>query len=77
MIKLDYKFFDHKNEIEGYAGQDMFGAEHLVFMALAFAFIICFCFFASKISHKGVSVYLKAASIFVPVIDWAKINIKF
>lgn len=73
MIKLDYKFFDHKNEIEDYAGQDMFGTEHLVFMFAAFAVMILFCIFAGKISHEGVSKYLKAASIFVPVIDWAKI----
>jgi len=70
---MNYGFFDHKNAIEGYHGQDMFGMTHIIFTFTAIALMVVICILARKLSKDGITNYLKVMSVLVPLVDWTKI----
>ncbi len=70
---MDYNFFDYKNEIVGYSGQDMFGTSHIIVMIASFIALILVCIAARKASCDAVSKYLKITAVWVPLMDLAKI----
>ena len=70
---MNYKFFDYKGFIDGYHGQDYFGATHTAAMVLLTALIVVLLIALRKTSKKSIDNYLKVLSIIVPILEVVKI----
>ena len=66
-------FFDYKDFIEGYHGQDYFSLTHIIFMILATIAIVVLCIVFKNIKHENLDKYLKVLSIYIPVMEIVKI----
>lgn len=70
---MNYKFFDYKFNIEGFSS-DLFGTQHLVFIALSFILVPLVCFLLRKTSHKKIDVFLKIFAIVITLLEITKMT---
>jgi hypothetical protein len=70
---MKYNFFDYKDFIQGYHGQDFFGTTHLIAMVVLTLLIIALLIIFRKTKPEKVDKYLKIISIIVPVLEIIKI----
>ena len=70
---MNYGFFDYKDFIKDYHGQDYFGTTHVVAMIVLTLLIITLLIVFRNAKTESVDKFLKILSIIVPVLETVKI----
>ena len=69
-------FFDYKDDLVGYHGQDYMSIGQFVFLFIAILAIILISVFLRKIEHKKIDKFLKVLAIIIPVLEVTKIIVE-
>ena len=70
---MQYNFFDYKDFISGYHGQDFFGTTHIVAMLVLTLLIVVLLVVFRNAKKTSVDKYLKILSIIIPITEAIKI----
>ncbi len=70
---MNYKFFDYKDFINGYHGQDYFGTTHVIAMIVLTLLIVALLIVFRNAKTSSVDKYIKVLSIIIPILEIVKI----
>ena len=69
-------FFEYKDNLVGYNGQDYMSVGQFVFLFIAILAIILLSVFLRKIEHKKIDKLLKILAIIIPLLEVTKIFVE-
>lgn len=70
---MNYHFFDYKHNIVGFTS-DLFGTDHIVFIALAYVLVFLLSWLFRKARHERITVGLRVMSVIMVILETTKIS---